>query len=72
MSFEEEKGTRYIRENVYFGIIIFSCPSYTNLCPRFLLKCFAWEIKGFHQSSLGNVVNFTDIMKFSPNILAKI
>ena len=25
--FEEQKGTRYIRENVYFGIIIFSCLS---------------------------------------------
>ena len=24
-SFEEQKGTRYIRGNVYFGIIIFSC-----------------------------------------------
>ena len=24
-SFEEQKGARYIRENVYLGIIIFSC-----------------------------------------------
>ena len=24
-NFEEQKGTRYIREKIYFGIIIFSC-----------------------------------------------
>ena len=24
-SFEEQNGTRYIRENFYLGIIIFSC-----------------------------------------------
>ena len=47
-SFEEQKGTRYIRENVYFGIIIFSCLSSTKPCLRFLLNCFVWEIKGFY------------------------
>ena len=41
--------------NVYFGIIVFSC-------LRFLLICFAWEIKGFYQSCLGNDLDFTDIM----------
>ena len=46
-SFEEQKGTRYIRENVYFGIIIFSCLSSTKPCLRFLLNCFVREIKGF-------------------------
>ena len=44
MSFEEQKGTRYIRENVYCGIIVFSCLSSTKLCLRFLLNCFVWEI----------------------------
>ena len=68
-SFEEQKGTRYIRENVYFGIIAFNCLSTTNPCLRFLLICFAREIKGFYQSSLGN--DFSDIMNVSPNILAK-
>ena len=38
---------------------------------RFLLACFAWKIKGFYQSSLGNKVDFKDIMNVSPNILAK-
>ena len=70
-SFEEQKGTRYIRENVYFGIIIFSCLSSTKPCLRFLLNCFVREIKGFYQSSLGNEVDFRDIMNVSPNILAK-
>ena len=70
-NFEEQKGTRYIRGNVYFGIIVFSCLSSTKWCLRFLLICFAREIKGFYQSSLGNEVDFTDIMNVSPNILAK-
>ena len=70
-SFEEQKGTRYIRENVYFGIIIFSCLSSTKPCLRFLLNCFVREIKGFNQSSLGNEVDFRDIMNVFPNILAK-
>ena len=70
-TFEEQKGTRYIRENFYFHIIIFSCLSSTKLCRRFLLNCFVREIKGFYQSSLGNEVDFRDIMNVSPNILAK-
>ena len=39
---------------------------------RFLFICFARNIKGFYQSSLGNEVDFRDIMNVSPNILAKI
>ena len=70
-SFEEQKGTRYIRGNVYFGIIVFSCLSSTKPCLRFLLICFARDIKGFYQSSLENEVDFTNIMNVSPNILAK-
>ena len=66
-SFEEQKGTRYIREN----IIVFSYLSATKLCLRFLLNCFVREIKGFYKSSLGNEVDFGDIMNVSPNILAK-
>ena len=68
-SFEEQKGTTNIRENIYFGIIIFSCFSSAKL--RFLLHCFVQEIKDFFQSSLGNEVDFRDIMNVSPNILAK-
>ena len=70
-TFEEQKGTRYIRGNVYFGIIVFSCLSSTKPCLRFLLNCFVREIKGFYQSSLGNEVDFRDIMNVSLNILAK-
>ena len=62
----------YNRENIYLGIIVFSCLSSTKPCLRFLLICFAWEKKGFYQSSLGNeVVAFKDIMDVSRNILAK-
>ena len=70
-SFEKQKGTRYIQGNVYFGIIVFSCLSSTKLCLRFLLICFAREIKSFYRSSLGNEVDFRDIMNLSPNVLAK-
>ena len=70
-SFEEQKAARYNRGNVFFGIIIFSCLSSTNPFLRFLLNCFAREIEGFYQSSLGNEVDFTDIMNVSPKISAK-
>ena len=70
-SFEEQKGTRYIQENLYFGIIFFSCLSSTKRCLRFPLNCIVREIKGFYQSSLANEVDFRDIMNVFPNILAK-
>ena len=70
-SFEEQKRIRYIRGNVYFGIIAFSCLLSIKPCLKFLLICFAREIKGFYQSSLGNEVDFTNIINVSPNILAK-
>ena len=70
-SFEEQKGIRYIRQNVYCGLIIFICLSSIKPCLRFLLNCFIQEIKGFYQSSLGNEVNFRDKMNVSSNILAK-
>ena len=70
-SFEEQKGTRYNWENVYFGIIIFSCILSAKPCLRFLLNYFVWEIKNFYLSSLGNEVDFRDKMNISPNILVK-
>ena len=70
--FEEQKGTRYNRRKVYFGIIIFSCPSSAKSCLRFLLICFDREIKGIYQSSLGNEVDYTDrLINIFPNILTK-
>ena len=60
-SFEEQKVTRYIQGNSYFRIIVFRCLSSTKQSLRFLLICFAQEIKGFYQSSLGNKVDFMDI-----------
>ena len=70
-SSEKKKGTRYIQENVYFGIIVFNCLSSTKPCLKFLLICFVWEIKGYYHSSLGNEVDLTDIMNVSPNISAE-
>ena len=70
-TFEEQKGTRYIRGNVYYDFIIFSCLSSTKVCLRFLLICFDRGVKGFYQSSLGDEVDFTDIMTVFPNILVK-
>ena len=60
-----------MRENVYFGLIIFSCFSFITVCLRFLLTCFTQEIKEFYQSSYGNEVDFRDKMNVSKNILAK-
>ena len=65
------KRYRYIRGNVYFDINFFSCLSSAKHCLRLLLLCFDGEMDGFHQSSLGNEVDFTDIMNVSLNILAK-
>ena len=70
-NFEEPKGTRYIRENVYIGIIVVSCLSPTKPCLRFLLNCFVRRIKGFYQGSFRNEVNFRDIMNVSLTSLAK-
>ena len=44
---------------------------FTKLCLRFLLICFAQEIKGFYQSSLKNEVDFRGIMDVFPNKMAK-
>ena len=60
-----------LKRHDLFGIITFSCLSSTRSCFRFLLSCFVREIKGFYQSSLGNEVDFKDIMNVSPNIFAK-
>ena len=68
----EQEGTRHIRENVYFRIIVCCCLSSTKPCLRFLLNCFFLEDKWFYQISLGNEVDFRDIMNVSPNNLAKI
>ena len=70
-SFEEQKGARYIQRNIYFDIIVFSPLSSTKPCHKFILICFVHKIKGVYQSSLGNEVDFRDIMNVSVNILAK-
>ena len=67
----EQKGTSYIRGNVYIGIFVFMCLSSTKPCLRFLLNCFILEIKGFYQRSFGNEVDFRDTMNVSLNILPK-
>ena len=54
-----------------FGIIAFTCFSPTKSCLRFLLVCLARKIKGFYKSSVGNEVDFRNIMNVSPDILAK-
>ena len=70
-NFEGQKCTRYIRGNFYIGIIVFSCLSSTKPCLTFLLNFFARKIKGFYKSSIGNEVDFRNIMNVSLNILAQ-
>ena len=71
IGFEEPEGTRYIRGKKFFEIIVFSCLSCTKIYVRFLIICFAQEIKDFHEKYLGNDVDFRDIMNVFPNILDK-
>ena len=70
-NFQEQKGTRYVRGNVYIGTIVFSFVSSIKPCVRYPLNGFFKEIKGFCQSSFGNEADFRDIMNVSLNILAK-
>ena len=70
-AFEEQKGTGYIRGNLYFDIILFRSLSSTKPCLRFLLIRFTWEIKGFYHSSWENEVDFKEIMYVSPKISAQ-
>ena len=65
-----QRGIWCIRENLYFGIIIFICLASAKACLGFLLNCFIVEIKGFYQSSLGNKIDFKD-MNVSPNALTE-
>ena len=44
-TFEEQKGTRYIRGNVYFGIIVFSCLSSTKPGLRFILMFCSGDVR---------------------------
>ena len=69
--FEEQKGTRYIRENVYFGILSSAVFRLQICVSDFFYIIFFPEIKGFYQSSFGNEIDFRDVMNVSPNILAK-
>ena len=55
--FGEQKSSRYIQGNIYFGITPFSCLSSAKVCLRFRLICFIREIKGFYQSSVGHEVD---------------
>ena len=58
----------YLGKRLFWHYCLQLC---TNPCLRFLLTFFAGDIKGFYQSSLGNEVDFTDIMSVSLNILTK-
>ena len=66
-SFEEQKGIF----GKTFILVLSSAVFRLQNCLRFLLSCFVQEIKGIYLSSLGNEVDFRDILNVSPNILAK-
>ena len=42
-----------------------------NCLSDVFVICFDLEVKVFYQSSIGNEVDFTDIMNVTQNILAK-
>ena len=70
-SFAEQRCTRYIWEDVYFGIIVFSCLSSTKVSQISFDLFSLGYIRQWDCYIQGNEVDFTDIMNVSPNILAK-
>ena len=70
-SFEQQKGTRYIFGKTF--ILAFLSSAVFRPQNRFsdFLSCFVRETKGFYQSSLGNEVDFRDMINVSPDILNK-
>ena len=69
-SFDEQKGTRYIRRRVYFFALL-STAVFCLQKSKISFHLFCSEDKGFHQCSLWNEVDFTNIMNFSLSILDK-
>ena len=62
-SFEEQKRYKvYSGKRLLWHYYLQLSFVYKTLL-RFLLNCFVREIKGFYPSSLGNEVDFRDIMK---------
>ena len=74
LALKSKKVQDIFRKTFIFGIVVFILSSAVfclQNCLRFLLICFAWDIKGFYPSSLGNEVDSKDMSNVSPNILAK-
>ena len=58
-------------QGIFGKTFILALLSSAVFCVQNLFNYFVREIKGFYQSSLGNEVDFRDIMNVSPNFLAK-
>ena len=66
----KSKKVQGIFEKTFILALLSSAVFRLQNLVSFLLNCFVWDIKGFFQSSLGNEVDFRDMI-VSPNILAK-
>ena len=71
LPFCKSKKVQGIFWETFISALLSSAVFRLQNCRRFLVNCFAREIKGFYRSSLGNEVDFMDVMNVSPNILAK-
>ena len=69
LALKSKKVQGIIRENLILTLLSSAVFRLQNRVLNFF--CFVWEIKGFYQGSLGNEVDFRDIMNVSPNTLAK-
>ena len=67
----KSKKVQVIFRETFILVLLPSAVLCLQNCLRFLLICFAWVIKSFYQSFLGNEVDFRDMMDVFPNILAK-
>ena len=71
LPFCKSKKVQCIFWETFISALLSSAVFRLRNCRRFLVNCFAREIKGFYRSSLGNEIDFMDVMKVSPNILDK-
>ena len=68
LALKSKKVPVIFRETLILGLLSSAVFNSTKPCLRFLLICFAQNIKAFYHRSSGNEVDFRDIMNVSPNI----
>ena len=71
LAFKNKKVQGIFGETFIFCIIASSCLLSTKPCLRLFLICFPREIKSFYQNSLGDKIDFKNIMNGSLKYLGQ-